>query len=304
MQKTFLNWQDIDERADKVAAAIASITKKPSKEPIRLFGIPRGGCFAVLAVARALERRQRPALIMTTVATTEYIIDDIIDSGKTRDKWMNGQSRNVFALVDKQGYDKEIGWVVFPWEVGGDEEAGPTENIVRLLEFIGENPDREGLKETPQRVIKSYGHLFGGYEQGLESIMKVFKDDTCDEMVILKDIEFYSTCEHHMLPFFGKAHIAYVPKGKVIGISKIARILEVWSRRLQIQERLTQQVTETLDKYLEPLGSACVMEAQHFCMTSRGVEKQNSVMITSSLTGVFKDGFNQARGEFLRLIGK
>jgi len=169
--------------------------------------------------------------------------------------------------------------------------------------IVGENPDREGLRGTPTRVLKSWEKLFGGYSQEAQDVLTTFEADTCDEMVLLKDIEFYSTCEHHLLPFFGKAHIAYIPNGCIVGISKLARVLEVFSRRLQIQERICQQITMALDTRLFPKGSACVLEAQHFCMTSRGVEKQNSVMVTSSLTGAFKTD-ERTRSEFLRLIGK
>jgi GTP cyclohydrolase I len=179
-------------------------------------------------------------------------------------------------------------------------QTGVEENIRRILEYIGEDTSRDGLLETPKRVIASYQKLFGGYAVNPKDIIKVF-DDTCDEMVILKNVEFYSTCEHHMLPFYGKAHIAYLPNRKVMGISKLARILEIYARRLQIQERLCRQVTEMIDTFLAPKGSACILEAQHFCMTSRGVEKQNSIMVTSSLTGNFKTN-QETRAEFMKLI--
>ena len=144
--------------------------------------------------------------------------------------------------------------------------------------------------------------MFGGYKQKPADVIKVFDDD-CDEMVLVKDIEFFSNCEHHMLPFSGKAHIAYIPNGKVIGVSKLVRILEIYTRRLQIQERICQQVTEAIQGMLNPLGAACVLEATHNCMTSRGVEKQHSIMVTSSLTGVFKDR-SEVRNEFISMIGK
>jgi GTP cyclohydrolase I len=175
------------------------------------------------------------------------------------------------------------------------------QDVKNLIEYLGDDPNREGLRETPKRVILSYDHLFSGYGQRVEDVLKVFEDDTSDQMILLKEIEFYSTCEHHMLPFFGKAHIAYIPNGKVVGISKLARILEIFSRRLQIQERLAQNVTEALMTHLNPLGAACLLEAQHFCMTSRGVQKQNSVMVTSSLEGVFRENAS-VKTEFLALI--
>jgi GTP cyclohydrolase I len=176
----------------------------------------------------------------------------------------------------------------------------PQDNIRELLRFIGESPEREGLKETPDRVVRSYAELFSGYGKKPEDVLKVFEDGACDEMVILRNCEFYSFCEHHMQPFFGKAHVAYIPDGRVIGVSKLARILDIYSRRLQIQERIGQQVTAALDEHLKPRGSACVLEAIHFCMTCRGVQKQHSEMVTSSLTGVFRD--LPVRQELLSLI--
>jgi len=179
-----------------------------------------------------------------------------------------------------------------------------TEALVRqLLINLGEDPDREGLIETPARVAKSYADLFSGYGENLESIITVFDNEGYDEMVIAKDIEFYSTCEHHLLSFFGKAHIGYIPQDKIIGLSKMPRLVEVFSRRLQNQERLTSQVAQGLMDILHPKGVGVVIEAQHLCMMSRGVEKQGASMTTSSVQGLFKKNLN-TRSEFLRLIGK
>jgi GTP cyclohydrolase I len=175
-------------------------------------------------------------------------------------------------------------------------------SIREILSYIGDDPNREGLKDTPRRIIKSWDKLFGGYKKSLQDVAQVFKDGACDEMVILKDIEFYSTCEHHFLPFFGKIHIAYIPDGKVIGISKLARITEIFARRLQIQERLVAQIADGIMELLSPKGVMVVCEAQHFCMTSRGVEKQNSIMVTSAIRGIFTE--NEVRQEALRLFGK
>lgn len=174
--------------------------------------------------------------------------------------------------------------------------------ITRLLLEIGENPKREGLKDTPQRVLRSYDELFAGYQMDVAKILTIFEDDTANEMVVLRDIELYSFCEHHMLPFFGKAHVAYLPQGRLIGLSKLARIVDAFAKRLQIQERLTQQVTQAIDDHLRPKGAACIIEASHFCTRCRGVGKQNSVMVTSSLTGAFQEA--AVRDEFFRLIGK
>jgi len=173
--------------------------------------------------------------------------------------------------------------------------------IKDILSFIGENSEREGLRETPKRMIKSWDKLFGGYKQSPEEILKKsFTEGSCDEMVVLKDIEFYSTCEHHFLPFNGKVHIGYIPDGKVVGISKLARITEVYARRLQIQERMTTQIADIIMSVLKCKGVIVIVEAQHFCMVSRGVEKQNSKMVTSAIRGVFEKA--EVRGEFLQLI--
>lgn len=172
--------------------------------------------------------------------------------------------------------------------------------VETLLRYLGEDPGREGLRETPDRVLKSYTELFTGYKQDPASVLKVFEDGACDEMVVLRNIDFHSTCEHHMLPFSGRAHVAYLPDRKIIGLSKLARIVEIYARRLQVQERLTTEITAALDLHLKPLGSACVVEATHLCMTCRGVHKQNAVMVTSSLTGEFRDP--AVRAEFFHLI--
>lgn len=174
-------------------------------------------------------------------------------------------------------------------------------NAVRdIILAIGEDPDREGLLETPARVQRSYTELFSGYAKNPEDVMKVFEADGYDEMILLKDIEMYSTCEHHLIPFIGKCHIAYIPYEKICGISKLARVMEIYARRMQIQERLTDQIAHAIDDILHPRGVGVVIEAQHLCMKARGVEKQNSVMTTSSLLGVFRE--SEVRGEFLRLI--
>lgn len=176
--------------------------------------------------------------------------------------------------------------------------------IKTLLQLIGEDPNREGLIDTPRRVSKSWQQLYSGYkfktDEDIAGVLKIFEDGACKEMVILKNIEFQSMCEHHMLPFIGRAHIGYLPKGKIVGISKLARLLEVYARRLQVQERLTEQITTALDKHLNPLGSACVIEAHHQCMSCRGVMKQNTSMITSSLTGQFLQ--SAVRSEFLSFV--
>lgn len=176
--------------------------------------------------------------------------------------------------------------------------------VRKMLSEIGENPDREGLLDTPKRVVKSLKFLTEGYEIDPQAIIeKALFDAEESEMVIVKDIEIYSMCEHHLLPFFGKCHIAYIPNGKIVGLSKLPRVVDVFSRRLQVQERLTSQIANAINKYLNPLGVGVIIEASHFCMMMRGVQKQNSQTITSCMLGEFRDS-SKTRNEFLKLTGK
>ncbi len=177
------------------------------------------------------------------------------------------------------------------------------ELIAELLKSIDPDVNREGLSDTPRRVDEAMSDLFSGYGKNPEDLMTVFDGEDYDEMILVKDIELYSTCEHHMLPFFGKAHIAYIPSDKIIGLSKMPRLVEIFARRLQNQERLTTQIAEALQKMLNPKGVAVVIEAKHFCMMARGVEKQHSSVTTSNLRGLFKKDAS-TRAEFLRLIGR
>ncbi|MBI1804492.1 MAG: GTP cyclohydrolase I FolE [Ignavibacteriae bacterium] len=183
-----------------------------------------------------------------------------------------------------------------------DARANLEQLIQQLLALIGEDPTREGLVRTPHRFANALGFLTSGYEQDIQKILNgAIFTEKYDEMVIVKDIDFYSLCEHHMLPFYGKVHVAYIPNGKILGLSKIPRIVEVFSRRLQVQERMTQQIAETLYQSLQPDGVGVVMEARHLCMMMRGVEKQNSVATTSAMFGSFRDD-ERTRNEFLKLI--
>jgi len=182
------------------------------------------------------------------------------------------------------------------------DQAKLEKTVKEVLNLIGEDPKREGLLQTPRRVAQAWKFLTSGYEQDVKIVLNsaVFTEKY-DEMVIVKDIDFFSMCEHHMLPFYGKAHIAYIPNGKIIGLSKIPRLVEVFSRRLQVQERMTQQIADTIFQTLEPDGVAVVIEARHLCMMMRGVEKQNSVATTSAMLGSFRDD-ERTRNEFLKLI--
>jgi GTP cyclohydrolase I len=176
------------------------------------------------------------------------------------------------------------------------------DEIRHILTQLGEDPTRDGLAKTPQRVDASLRYLTSGYQKDADQLLNgAMFDVAYDEMVIVKNIEVFSLCEHHMLPFFGKCHVAYIPNGKIIGLSKIPRLVDMYARRLQVQERLTTQIAETINTKISPKGVAVVIEAQHLCMIMRGVEKQNSVAVTSSMLGGFKDD-QDTRNEFLNLL--
>lgn len=177
-----------------------------------------------------------------------------------------------------------------------------SESYRSIIKHLGEDDEREGLLKTPERIAKAMQFLTQGYAQDAEAVVRsAMFSENCSEMVIVKDIELYSMCEHHMLPFFGRAHVAYIPNGKIVGLSKIARVVDIFARRLQVQERLTHQILEALQNTLNPIGVAVVIEASHLCMMMRGVQKQNSVTTTSAFTGQFQEV--QTRNEFINLIG-
>jgi len=202
--------------------------------------------------------------------------------------------------------EKDNDLVFKPWDLAKYPSRKVTAEIAPLvassLEMIGENPKREGLLKTPERVAKAMQFLTHGYKIDPAEVLRsaMFEEDY-KQMVVVKDIEFYSLCEHHILPFFGKAHVAYIPNGKITGLSKIARVVEAYSRRLQIQERMTTQIKDCIQQTLEPLGVMVVVEAQHLCMQMRGIQKMNSVTVTSDFTGVFRTA--KTREEFMTLIG-
>lgn len=290
MTSIYLTYDELYHRADSLPLSGKAI-----------YGIPNGGIKAAL-IAHA---RHPTSVVVDSPSQADCFIDDIIDSGATRGKWLSlyaHRTNEFYALVDKQGKDEHWKgqWVDFPWEQAKGQSR-VEDNIRRILQWIGEDPNREGLIETPARVARSYEELFGGYKQKVEDIFKCFTEKDYDEIILLKDITFQSVCEHHMQSFCGHAHIAYIPNGKVIGVSKLARLLDIYAHRLQIQERMTVQVTDALEKYLKPKGTACIVEATHNCMVCRGVKKPHATMVTSSLTGAFKRE-TSARQELMQLI--
>lgn len=183
-----------------------------------------------------------------------------------------------------------------------DRDRELESHVRKMLQLVGENPVREGLVDTPERVSKVLHFLTGGYDLTVDDVVKnALFEEHCEEMIIVKDVEFYSLCEHHMLPFFGRAHVGYLPRDHIIGLSKIARVVDVFARRLQVQERLTTQIASGLLEVLNAHGVAVVLEASHFCMVMRGVQKQNSKTVTSSMLGAFRED-SRSRSEFMELI--
>lgn len=275
------------------AARVASlIYDKSSPDQRHLYGIPRGGTPAAYLVAAALSG----AAVVDSAEEADFFIDDLVDSGATRDRYMSAYSRPFFALFEK-GDD----WLVFPWEA--TVEGSADDIPVRLLQFIGEDPTRGGLKDTPKRYLRAWQHWAGGYKEDPAALLKCFEDgaEKCDEMVLVKSIPVYSHCEHHLAPFFGVAHVAYIPDGKIVGLSKISRLVDVFARRLQVQERLTNQIADAMEQNLAPKGVAVVIECRHLCMESRGIQRQGSSTTTSAMRGVFRESA-AARAEFMGLV--
>jgi GTP cyclohydrolase IA len=292
-----LTHTDIHQRAVQMAKCIQCDWEKSGLWKAgapKVFPVPRGG----VPVAYLLKSVLPIIEIVSHHEEAHIIVDDLIDSGATRDRF-NGKP--FYALYNKQS-ELDLGWLVFPWE--GSPSNSIEDNVLRVLQYIGEDPNREGLLETPARVVKSWKELFAGYQMNVEDVFKTFAVKY-NELVIMQDIEMWSTCEHHMLPFFGRAHVAYIADGKVIGASKLARLVEVFSRRLQIQEQIGTQVVDALMIHLQPKGAACILEARHLCMSARGVSKQHSIMKTSAMRGVFLEDSQTgiaARAELMSLL--
>lgn len=296
-EKIHFGWPDVMARLARIHGAI-EYTSVPEGDAV--YGVPRGG--AVVAGLLAAKYGYR---VVDAAEDADIIVEDIIDSGATRERITEQLSQGPYApqfcaLVDKQGADKGIGWVVFPWEER-DESADIADTVVRQLELIGEDPTREGLKDTPRRYIKALQELCSGVGQDAAApLAKTFNEDH-DEIVCVKNMPFSSLCEHHLLGFTGVVHFAYVPKGKIVGLSKIPRMLHILASRPQVQERLATQIVETFDKALTPVGVMAVIEGRHSCMSCRGVRSQGE-MVTSVVRGCFKDK-PEARAEALALMG-
>lgn len=273
-----------------------------------VYGVPRGGCVAALIVQSLAHRDGLSLMLLDRPDLTEntLIVDDIIDSGKTLRPFheqgftVDGLYRSKIAPSDLAPLAIELdGWCTFPYETA--EGTGAEDVGTRLLQFIGEDPSRDGLKETPKRYLKAWRDMTIGYHQNPQEILSKCFDQPHDELVVLRGIEFHSTCEHHLLPFYGTAAVGYIPGKQVVGISKLARLVECFARRLQIQERLTQEIADAITSHLNPMGVGVVIKAKHSCMGARGVGKPDADMITSVTTGLLRTS-PSARAEFLSLI--
>jgi GTP cyclohydrolase IA len=266
-----ISWEEIIKRVDKL---------DKSK---KYYGVPRGGQY-ISAMLNPVD----------TIEEADIIIDDLLDSGQTKQDYAK-YDKPFEVIFNKQTEEELKGkWLVFPWEV---KEEPVENNFVRILQYLGEDPTREGLRETPKRYIKFMKEFLAPKEFNFTC----FDAEGTDEMIVQTNIPFYSLCEHHIAPFFGVANIAYIPNGKIVGLSKLARTIDLYANRFQNQERITTQVAERIQEELEPLGVAVTLKAQHLCMCMRGVKKHDTWTTTSKMIGVFKED-NKARTEFFNII--
>lgn len=292
-----LTWTEV-----QMAASLCA--KRWERKGIRaVWGVPRGGVVPAVLVAQALGVPLHDVMPDHYERAECLVVDDLVDSGRTAQRYSDGP----FDALFRKGTEgpalatRVDGWVVFPWE-RGTEDAGPEDAVVRLLEFLGEDPTRDGLLDTPGRVLRALREMTAGYGEDPHEVLGTTFDVAHDELVAVTGIEFVSMCEHHMLPFTGTASIGYLPGERIVGLSKLARIVDTFGRRLQVQERMTTQIAEAINEVLAPRGVAVVLAAQHSCMSCRGVRKR-STMVTSSMTGRFRE--NEAlRAEFLSLVDR
>lgn len=278
-KNVFLTWEDIFSRIEYIKKKY-KIDKKT-----KIYGVPKNG----MILAGFFNAVNVPA-----PEDADFILDDIIDSGTTKKKFKQLFPKKKFITLFEK--DAKVDWVNFPFEKQIDEDQNDT--VVRLLQIIGEDPRREGLLDTPRRYLSAFHEFLNPPTFN----MTIFDAEKTDEMIVQLDIPFYSFCEHHLLPFFGKGYIAYIPDKKIVGLSKLARTLETFSRRLQNQERITNQVADYLQENLQAKGVAVVLKARHLCMEMRGVKTSDTNTVTSKLLGYFRTD-ERTRAEFLNLIG-
>lgn len=303
--KVTLNHEQIRNLAARVAVVLNGyvaqrLRNRPAGALLRAYAVPRSGVPAAYALRQHCEFE-----LVDRPEDADIFIDDLIDSGATCERYCDEHpGKPFFALIDKRENTEFHGlWIVFPWEVTDDgaDESG-NDIIVRLLQLVSEDASREGLLETPARVVRAWRHWCSGYGKDPAKLLKVFGDgaERYDQMVTVKDIPIYSHCEHHLAPIFGTATISYIPNGKIVGLSKLSRLADMYARRLQVQERLTDQIADALFEHLEAKGVGVVIKARHMCMESRGICQQGHHTVTTALRGAMKDE-PDTRAEFLRL---
>ena len=294
---TKLSWEQIRDLTRKLMTRIDTRILAGEPAPTGVYGIPTGGSF----VAMMISKEYGLPLLDAPRNSNTLIVDDLVDSGKTMRPYLSTEYRYCEALLRKPTSPKDVAvdapefddWIQFPWE----HAAAPHDAVIRLLEYVGENPKREGLIDTPRRYLKALKELTTGYNEKPDEILSRVFTETYDQMVIVRGIEFWSLCEHHILPFRGRAVVGYVPQGKVLGLSKIARLVHCFARRLQVQERMTEQIAHALDEAMKPAGVGVLISGWHTCMAMRGIKTEGE-MITSCLLGVMRD---KGRAEFLSL---
>lgn len=287
-----ITWADVTTEADRIA------DRWSDSNISGVYGVPVGGVPLAVMVA---ERLAVPLLDAVPNGEPTLVIDDLVDSGATADRY-NGRFfdagfRKPHSPTRHAPHARLIdGWLAFPWE---RDNGDPTDAVVRLLQHIGEDPTRDGLKDTPKRVVKALRELTAGYAQDAATVLGTTFDVPYDDMVIVSGIKFASLCEHHVLPFHGTVTVGYVPGERVVGLSKIARLVEMYARRLQVQERLTREIAEAMETHLGALGVGVVIRGEHSCMAHRGVGKQ-ATMTTSAMLGVMRTD-PAARAELIAL---
>ena len=287
-----VTWHELETEADRIANTWRGKVNA-------VYGIPTGGVPLALLVA---QRLNVPITAHWSNGSPTLVVDDLIDTGRTMDaynttSYIDAAFRKPHSPVRYAPNARCIDeWLWFPWE---HEQGDPHDAVVRLLQFIGEDPTRDGLIETPKRVCKALKEMTQGYSIDVADVLATTFDVKYDEMIIVRDMPFVSMCEHHMLAFTGTATIGYIPKDRVVGLSKMARLLDAYSQRLQVQERMTKQIADAMRQHLKPLGCGVIVKANHSCMCNRGVRKQGET-ITSALHGVMRDK-PEVRAEFLAL---
>lgn len=295
MNKQYLTHAETMELASDLHERISEFA---GATPIKIYPVPRGGVPVAYLLSSLGDYE-----IVNSPEEALVIVDDIVDSGETRRRYIESYRPFAFiSLVHQLTPIEEKTWIVFPWEQEESGEEGIGKNVTRILQYVGENPERPGLLETPERFTKAWEFYCSGYSQDPAAILKTFEDgaEDYDQMVSVVNIPFYSHCEHHLAPFFGTATVAYIPDQRIVGLSKLSRIVDVFARRLQVQERLTSQIAEALHTNLQPKGVGVYIKARHMCMESRGVCQQGHHTITTALRGAMKHQAD-TRAEFLNL---